>query len=204
MLLLGEIFCFIMLQKPSKNIVFFASGSGSNVENIINYFFGRQDVHFKGVLCNNPKAGVIERCNRLGIPLYCFNKSAYNNPIGLLGLLDSLEPDLIVLAGFLWKIPKAFTSAFPDKIINIHPALLPKFGGKGMFGMHVHTAVVNAKERESGITIHFVNDLYDDGKIIFQESVVVLPEDQPEDVAAKIHELEYQYFPEVIDRLLFT
>jgi phosphoribosylglycinamide formyltransferase-1 len=108
------------------------------------------------------------------------------------------------LAGFLWKVPDELIRAFPNKIINVHPALLPKFGGKGMYGMHVHEAVVNAKERESGITIHFVNEVYDDGEIIFQEKVAVLPTDQPQDVAAKIHELEYKYFPKVIDQLLFA
>jgi phosphoribosylglycinamide formyltransferase-1 len=193
-----------MLQKPSKNIVFFASGSGSNVENIANYFFERKDVHIQGVMCNNPSAGVIERCNRLKIPLYCFNRSAYNKPNGILALLNALKPDLIVLAGFLWKVPEALTKSFQNKIINIHPALLPKFGGKGMYGMHVHEAVVNAKEEESGITIHFVNEVYDDGEVIFQKKVALLPTDRPEDVAAKIHELEYKHFPEVIDRLLLA
>lgn len=193
-----------MLQKTSRNIVFFASGSGSNVENIANYFFERKDVHIQGVMCNNPQAGVIERCNRLKIPLYCFNKTAYNRLEGILTLLKGLKPDLIVLAGFLWKVPDELIRAFPNKIINVHPALLPKFGGKGMYGMHVHEAVVNAKERESGITIHFVNEVYDDGEIIFQEKVAVLPTDQPQDVAAKIHELEYKYFPKVIDQLLFA
>lgn len=193
-----------MLQKTSRNIVFFASGSGSNVENIANYFFERNDVHIQGVMCNNPQAGVIERCNRLKIPLYCFNKTAYNHLEGILTLLKGLKPDLIVLAGFLWKVPDELIRAFPNKIINVHPALLPKFGGKGMYGMHVHEAVVNAKERESGITIHFVNEVYDDGEIIFQEKVAVLPTDQPQDVAAKIHELEYKYFPKVIDQLLFA
>lgn len=204
MLLLEQIKCVLMLQKPVKNIVFFASGSGSNVENIANYFFERKDVHIQGVLCNNPKAGVIERCNRLKIPFYCFNRTAFDNPQGILALLKALKPDIIVLAGFLWKVPGALTSAFPDKIINIHPALLPKFGGKGMYGMHVHEAVVKANEMESGITIHFVNEVYDEGEIIFQERVPVLPTDKPEDVATKIHELEYKHFPVVIDQLLFA
>jgi phosphoribosylglycinamide formyltransferase-1 len=193
-----------MSNNRSKNLVLFASGSGSNVENISNYFSSNPDVHLKGVFTNNHKAGVIERCNRLAIPLYSFNRSVFNDPKGLLELLRFLNPDLIVLAGFLWKIPPMFVEAFPEKIINIHPALLPKFGGKGMYGNRVHEAVVENKETESGITIHYVNEAYDEGSIIFQKSISITPEDTAEDVAHKIHDLEYRYFPEVIESLLFS
>lgn len=193
-----------MSKNHSKNLVLFASGSGSNVENIANFFTSNPDVVIKGVFSNNNRAGVIDRCNRLDIPVYCFNKSAFKNPEVLLEMLRFLNPDLIVLAGFLWKIPIGFVEAFPNKIINVHPALLPKFGGKGMYGIHVHRAVVENKETKSGITIHYVNEAYDEGSVIFQKSVSIALEDTPEDVAQKIHELEYEYFPQVIHSLLFS
>jgi phosphoribosylglycinamide formyltransferase-1 len=186
-----------------KRIVLFASGSGSNVENIANFFQDDHRVLLKGVLCNNPQAGVVERCKRLGLPLYCFNRPAWLEEDSLLALLKSLEPDLIVLAGFLWKIPKAMVAAFPDKIINVHPALLPKFGGKGMYGMHVHNAVINSGERESGITIHRVNEAYDEGSILLQKKTAIQPGDTPEQLAEKIHALEYKHFPSTIAALLF-
>jgi phosphoribosylglycinamide formyltransferase-1 len=190
--------------KSSKNIVLFASGSGSNVENIARFFLDNHEISISGVFCNNPKAGVIERCNRLDIPVYCFNRSAVRNPEALLHLLKFLNPDLIVLAGYLWKIPESFVQTFPNKIINIHPALLPKFGGKGMYGNFVHEAVVRSGEAESGITIHYVNEAYDEGHIIFQAKVAVQPDDSPETVAKKIHELEYRHLPKVIQELLFS
>lgn len=189
---------------PAKNIILFASGSGSNVENIANRFATDPRVSIRGVFCNNPGAGVIERCKRLGLPLYCFNRVAFEGRAGLLRVLQSLEPDLLVLAGFLWKIPEHLVAAFPGKIINIHPALLPKFGGKGMYGMHVHEAVVSKGEKESGITIHYVNEAYDEGAVIFQKKVALDPSDGPEAVAKKVHALEYAHYPEVIESLLFS
>lgn len=192
-----------MQPSPAKNLILFASGSGSNVENIAGHFAKDPRVCIRGVFCNNPKAGVIERCQRLGLPLYCFNRAAFEDPAGLLLLLQCLKPDLIVLAGFLWKIPEHLVAAFPRKMINIHPALLPKFGGKGMYGMHVHQAVVQNRERESGITIHYVNEAYDEGAVIFQKKVALDPSDSPEAVAGKVHRLEYEHFPEVIESLLF-
>lgn len=192
-----------MPQNTSKNIVLFASGSGSNVENIATYFSKDPRVVIRGVLCNNLKAGVADRCKRLNIPLFCFNRSAFKQVEGLLELLRGLRPDLIVLAGFLWKIPPEFLEAFPGKIINIHPALLPRYGGKGMYGMHVHESVVSAGEKETGITIHWVDEAYDEGGIIRQERVAIKPEDSPEEVAAKVHQLEYSYYPKVVEALLF-
>ncbi|KSA13017.1 phosphoribosylglycinamide formyltransferase [Maribacter dokdonensis] len=186
----------------TKKIILFASGSGSNVENIANYFKIRKDVTICCVLTNKSDAKVIERCNRLGINALFFNRQAFSKSNFILDMLQSLEPDLIVLAGFLWKIPEAITNAFPNKIINIHPALLPKYGGKGMYGMHVHNAVKEAKEAETGITIHFVNAHYDEGAIIQQVKTVVNPKDSPEDIASKVHLLEYEFFPKVIDELL--
>lgn len=186
----------------TKKIILFASGSGSNVENIANYFKLRKDVTICCVLTNKSDAKVIERCNRLGINALFFNRQAFSKSNFILDMLRSLEPDLIVLAGFLWKIPEAITNAFPNKIINIHPALLPKYGGKGMYGMHVHNAVKEAKEAETGITIHFVNAHYDEGAIIQQVKTVVNPKDSLEDIASKVHLLEYEFFPKVIDELL--
>ncbi|MFV1448989.1 phosphoribosylglycinamide formyltransferase [Maribacter sp. HS] len=186
----------------TKKIILFASGSGSNVENIANYFKLRKDVTICCVLTNKSDAKVIERCNRLGINALFFNRQAFSKSNFILEMLRSLEPDLIVLAGFLWKIPEAITNAFPNKIINIHPALLPKYGGKGMYGMHVHNAVKEAKETETGITIHYVNAHYDEGATIQQVKTIVNPKDSPEDIASKVHLLEYEFFPKVIDELL--
>lgn len=186
----------------TKKIILFASGSGSNVENIANYFKLRKDVTICCVLTNKSDAKVIDRCNRLGINALFFNRQAFSKSNFILDMLRSLEPDLIVLAGFLWKIPEAITNTFPNKIINIHPALLPKYGGKGMYGMHVHNAVKEAKETETGITIHYVNAHYDEGTTIQQVKTVVNPKDSPEDIASKVHLLEYEFFPKVIDELL--
>ncbi|WP_437369329.1 phosphoribosylglycinamide formyltransferase [Maribacter litoralis] len=186
----------------TKKIILFASGSGSNVENIANYFKLRKDVTICCVLTNKSDAKVIERCNRLEINALFFNRQAFAKSDFILNLLRSLEPDLIVLAGFLWKIPEAITNAFPNQIINIHPALLPKYGGKGMYGMNVHNAIKEAKETETGITIHYVNAHYDEGAIIQQVKTVVNPKDSAEDIASKVHVLEYEFFPKVIDELL--
>lgn len=191
-----------MQPTPSGKLILFASGSGSNAENIIKYFEEKPGVTVTAVFTNNPKAGVIERCNRLETPVYSFNKTAFREPGALLDILTFLNPDLIVLAGFLWKIPESYVKAFPNKIINIHPALLPKYGGKGMYGMHVHNAVIEDGARESGISIHYVNEAYDQGGIILQERVAVEKGDSPQRLAEKIHELEYAYFPKTIEKLL--
>ena len=174
------------------------------MENITSFFGEDPRVRIKGVFCNNTKAGVVDRCRRLKLPLFCFNRPAYQEPEGLLQLLRGLEPDLIVLAGFLWKIPEEIVRAFPQKIINIHPALLPRFGGKGMYGMYVHQAVLAKGEKESGITVHFVNEAYDEGAIILQEKVAIVEGETPESLAGKIHQLEYKHYPRVIGKLLFS
>ncbi|WP_405400384.1 phosphoribosylglycinamide formyltransferase [Maribacter sp. Asnod2-G09] len=186
----------------TKKIILFASGSGSNVENIANYFKLRKDVTICCVLTNKSDAKVIERCNRLEINALFFNRQAFSKSDFILNMMQSLEPDLIVLAGFLWKIPEAITNAFPNKIVNIHPALLPKYGGKGMYGMHVHNAVKEQKETETGITIHYVNANYDEGAIIKQAKATIGENDTAEDIASKVHQLEYEYFPKVIDEIL--
>ncbi|RVT78278.1 phosphoribosylglycinamide formyltransferase [Flavobacterium sufflavum] len=184
-----------------KKIVVFASGSGTNAENIIQHFKGGSVGTVVGVFTNNAKAKVIDRAKNHAVPVEIFTKSELYES-DLVQKINTIQPDLIVLAGFLLKFPDALIAAYPDKIINIHPALLPKYGGKGMYGMHVHRAVVENKEKESGITIHYVNENYDEGAIIFQKQVTVLGTDTPEVVAEKIHELEQRYFPGVVEDLL--
>lgn len=184
-----------------KKIVIFASGSGTNAENIIKHFKNTSIGTVVSVFTNNPKAYVIERAKNLQLPTEIFSKDELNSD-KVLQKLNTIQPDLIVLAGFLLKFPENIIAQYPDKIINVHPALLPSYGGKGMYGMNVHKAIVENKEKETGITIHYVNENYDEGNIIFQKKVTVLVTDTPEVVAEKIHELEQKYFPEVIHRLL--
>jgi len=185
-----------------KSIVLFASGSGSNVENIVHYFDANPDVSISCVLSNKRDAKVFERCNRLNINALYFNKHSFYNSDCVLNILKSLSTDLIVLAGFLWKIPDNLINSYPHKIINIHPALLPKYGGKGMYGMHVHESVKDNNESETGITIHYVNENYDEGAIIKQAKVALNPNDTPEIIAEKVHQLEYEHFPKVIEQVL--
>ncbi|MBT8235346.1 MAG: phosphoribosylglycinamide formyltransferase [Bacteroidia bacterium] len=185
-----------------KKLVLFASGSGTNVEAIANYFQDHPDVSISAVLTNKRDAKVIDRCNRLNISVLYFNKWAFYRSDTVLEILRKLNPDLIVLAGFMWKVPKSIVQAFEGRILNIHPALLPKYGGKGMYGMHVHTAVKDSGDKQTGITIHYVNEAYDKGAIIRQAQVAVSPQDSAEDIAKKVHQLEYQHYPEVIRELL--
>ena len=185
-----------------KRIAIFASGSGSNAENIYNYFEGVTDVEISLILANKPDAYVLERAKKLNVPSYTFTGKEFRESEVVLEKLQECNIDFIVLAGFLLLVPPYLVSAYPDKIVNIHPALLPKFGGKGMYGDNVHKAVVANKESVSGITIHYVNENYDEGNIIFQAEVEVLPSDTPDDVASKIHELEYKHFPIVIEKVL--
>ncbi len=187
-----------------KKIALFASGSGSNVENIYNYFSSNPNVEIELVLTNNPKAYVLERCKKLAIETHLFSRNEFYETDQISKLLLEKGIDLVVLAGFLWLIPSHLVSNFPNKIINIHPALLPKYGGKGMYGNHVHEAIVANKETTSGITIHYVNEKYDDGAIIFQTQVPLNSNETPATVAEKIHALEYQHFPLVIDKILHS
>ncbi|MDC6365258.1 MULTISPECIES: phosphoribosylglycinamide formyltransferase [Flavobacteriaceae] len=186
-----------------KRIIILASGSGSNAENIITYFEQNPNVEVAAVLTNKCTAKVLERCKRLKVPAFYFNKTAFFDSDTVVRLLKTLSPDLIVLAGFLWKITPNITSAFPEQIINVHPALLPKYGGKGMYGDNVHRAVKDNSETETGITIHYVNEHYDEGAIIFQAKTKLNPSDNVEAIAAKVHQLEYEHFPKVIETLLF-
>lgn len=184
------------------NIAIFASGSGSNAENIITYFKKNKQVSVKLLLTNNANAFVVERAKKLGISYKIFDKNDFCHTNNVLNILKDNKIDFVVLAGFLWLVPQSLIEAYPNKIVNIHPALLPAYGGKGMFGDHVHRAVVENKEKESGITIHYVSKEYDKGDIIFQAKCVVNPTDTPDMIATKVHELEYLYYPQVIERLL--
>ena len=185
-----------------KNVAILASGSGSNAENIIRYFRNNKDICFPIIISNKEDAYIHERAKNLGVSSYTFKKIDFENG-EVLNFLKKQQIDFIILAGFLLKIPENLLQAYPaGRIINIHPALLPKFGGKGMYGAHVHEAVVAAKEKESGITIHYVNENYDEGQIIFQAKCEVLPTDTPDDVAEKVHALEYEFFPKIIESIL--
>ncbi len=187
-----------------KKIAIFASGSGSNAENIIHYFKDSDSVKVTMILTNNASAGVIERGKRLDIPVVVFSRNAFSKSDTVIRLLQNNETDWIILAGFLWLVPENLIRAFPQRIINIHPALLPQYGGKGMWGHHVHEAVVRNAESHSGITIHYVNEHYDEGEIIFQARCELTPADTPETVAEKVHALEYRHFPEVIEREILS
>jgi phosphoribosylglycinamide formyltransferase-1 len=184
-----------------RKIALFASGSGSNAQNIIEYFSENELVMIDSIWTNNPEAYVLDRAEKFNIDSFIFTKEEFRNTNFVLETLKKRNIDLVVLAGFLWLIPLNLIQNF--KIINIHPALLPKYGGKGMYGMNVHKAVVENKDTESGISIHFVNEKYDEGEIILQARCPVLPSDSPEDVAVKVHQLEYKHFPRVIEKVLF-
>ncbi|OCB77319.1 phosphoribosylglycinamide formyltransferase [Flavobacterium crassostreae] len=184
-----------------KKILIFASGSGTNAENIIKHFQNKALANVVGVFTNNPNAGVIEKAQNLGILVQIFNKIDLNEG-KVLQKIELMKPDLIVLAGFLWKFPEQIIEIFPNKVINIHPALLPKYGGKGMYGMHIHRAVVENKELETGITIHLVNEHYDQGAILFQKNIALSKQETPETVAQKIHQLEQECFPVVLEDFL--
>lgn len=181
-----------------KNIAIFASGSGSNAENIVHYFKESPDVKIALIVCNKPEAYVMERAGRLGIPATILTNAQMKDETEVLALLARYGIDFIVLAGYLLRIPAYLVQAFPKAIVNIHPALLPLHGGKGMYGDHVHEEVIRCGDKESGITIHYVNEQYDSGAIIFQAKCPVLPADTPHDLASRIHELEYAHFPHVI------
>lgn len=183
-----------------KKIAIFASGSGTNAQNIIKYFANNKGIIIDSIYSNNKNAFVLERAKSFQIPTYLITRENFYKNREIADILTLREIDLIVLAGFLWLVPDYLIRQY--KIINIHPALLPKYGGKGMYGMIVHEAVVNNKESESGITIHYVNENYDEGEIIFQASCKLYPSDTPEKVAEKVHKLEYKYFPGVIERVL--
>lgn len=186
-----------------KKIVIFASGNGSNAENIIKYFQNNGKAEVAAVFSNVRTAKVLRRAHDLDVKALHFDREALYESNEILNLLKDMKPDLIVLAGFLWIFPGKILKRFHNKVINIHPALLPKYGGKGMYGMNVHREVLRQQEPETGISIHFVNDKYDEGELIFQKTVPIHASDSAEDIAEKIHALEHEHFPKVIEKLLF-
>ncbi len=183
-------------------LAIFASGNGSNAENIAYYFTNDSEINISLIISNKRDAYVHERAHKLGIPSYTFSKVEFDDGSLILSTLREYNIDFIVLAGFLLKISQPILEAFPYRIINIHPALLPKYGGKGMYGERVHQAVVQAGETESGITIHYVNENYDEGNVVFQAKCDVSPDDDADAVAKKVHELEYMHFPRVIEEVV--
>jgi phosphoribosylglycinamide formyltransferase-1 len=190
--------------RVKKRIVIFASGSGTNTQNLIQHFQQSIFAEVVLVLSNKKDAKVLIRSKSLLVNSRHFKKEELFSSEGVLRLLKEVQADLIVLAGFLLKFPATILTEYPNQVINLHPALLPKYGGKGMYGHYVHDAVVANKEEETGITIHYVNENYDEGAIIFQKSVQLSEEDTPESVADKIHKLEYNYFPGVIEELILS
>jgi phosphoribosylglycinamide formyltransferase-1 len=185
-----------------SNIAIFASGSGTNAQAITEYFKDKKTHEVKLILSNKPNAFVIERAKLLKVPAIVFDRRRFYETFEIGQILKNEKIDLIVLAGFLWLVPENILRTYSKRIINIHPALLPKYGGHGMYGMRVHEAVVANHETESGITIHYVNEIYDQGEIIFQAKCKVEPTDTAETVAKKVHKLEYTYFPKTIENLL--
>jgi phosphoribosylglycinamide formyltransferase-1 len=192
-----------MASKKTK-LAIFASGNGSNAENIVKYFNGSNQIEADSIYANKNTAYVLERAANLGIKSFYYPNKFFRDGDELLNILKEREIDYIILAGFLLKIPENIIDAYPDKILNIHPALLPKYGGKGMYGDNVHKAVKKGGETESGITIHIVNECYDDGMIVFQAKCSISKSDTYEDIANKIHKLEYEHFPTAIERFVLS
>ena len=189
------------MENNFKKLILFASGNGTNVENIIKYFENSNKVKVILVAGNNKNANVFNRAKLLGIKTLIFDRTYFND--GFLTTLINYKPDLLILAGFIWKIPNQWIIKFSDKILNIHPSLLPKYGGKGMYGMNIHKAIKKNQEEETGITIHLVNEDYDKGRIIFQKKIQIPSNLNPKDIANKVHELENKFFPKVIEKYLF-
>jgi phosphoribosylglycinamide formyltransferase-1 len=192
------------MQATTKRIAIFASGTGSNARNIMAYFSNREDIRVALLVCNKPDAPVLRIADDFSVPTLIIHRADVqegNTPL-LEALTHTYAIDFIVLAGFLWKIPATLVAQFPKRIVNIHPSLLPLHGGKGMYGMRVHEAVCTAAERESGITIHYVNEHYDEGAVIFQAHCPVSPDDSPADVARKVQELEHRFFPSVVEAVV--
>ena len=185
-----------------KKLVILASGSGTNAQRIIEYFKEKKTAEVEAVFSNRKEAFVLQRAKKFGVPAKHFSRADFYENNSLFEEIKALQPDLIILAGFLWLIPNNILKNWHDRILNIHPALLPNYGGKGMYGHHVHEAVIKNKEKESGITIHLVNERYDEGQRLFQARCPVLPDDTADSLAGRIHNLEHKHFPEVIDSYL--
>jgi phosphoribosylglycinamide formyltransferase-1 len=182
------------------NVAIFASGSGTNAENIIQYFAKTTKINISLVVCNKPDAYVLQRAKKQNINTIVVNRKDFYESTRLLNAFQEHNIKFIVLAGFLWLLPEYILNHFENAVLNIHPALLPKYGGKGMYGMNVHKAVVENKESETGITIHYCNEKYDEGSIVYQAKCAVETNDTPEMVANKVHKLEYEHFPKIIEQ----
>lgn len=191
----------LVAQKPAS-VAIFASGAGSNAQKIIDYFRNSSVIKIALVVCNKPGAGVLDIATRENIPTLLIDKEVFFRGNGYVDELKAAGIDFVVLAGFLWKVPPTLTTAYANRIVNIHPALLPHYGGKGMYGMYVHTAIINAKEKQSGITIHYVDNVYDNGAVIFQATCDITPEDTPDTLAQKVHLLEHAHYPRVIEEVV--
>ena len=202
LLIVSIIIPLSIMKSKIKRIAIFASGSGSNAEKIIENFKDRDDIRVETVYSNRKKAGVLERAEKHSIKHITFSKSEFYESDYIINDLKKRKIDLIVLAGFLLLIPEKMIEAFPQRIVNIHPSLLPKYGGEGMYGSHVHRAVSESGDSETGITVHFVNQEYDKGKIISQVRCIIKPNDSPESIAAEVLRVEHQYYPLIIDQLL--
>jgi len=185
-----------------KRLAIFVSGSGTNMERIGQHFSQHPEIQVALVVCSDPKAAALQRAEKLGIEAVVIDKSDLREGGKLLNLLLEKQIDWLILAGFLWLIPTELVAAFPNRIVNIHPALLPAYGGKGMYGDRVHQSVIQNQEKRSGITIHYVNNNYDEGNIVFQQSLDIAANETPESLAQRIHQLEHRYYPEVIEGLL--
>ena len=188
----------------ATNLAIFASGTGSNATKIVEYFRNSNHINVSLIVSNKSKAGVLRMAEENEIPTLILNRQEFYETESILEKLNTYSIDYLILAGFLWLIPKCLVQAFENRIINIHPALLPKYGGKGMYGMHVHRAVKEAREKESGMTIHFVNEQYDDGAIIYQAKCSLEENDSPDDIARKVLKLEHTYFAKVIEEVVST
>lgn len=185
-----------------KKLVIFASGAGSNTKKIIDYFKNSSLATVALIVCNKPEAGVLQIADKENVPSLIISRHTFYETHEIAERLLGIQTDWIILAGFLWKIPAYLITAFPQRIINIHPALLPGYGGKGMYGMRVHEAVIASGKKESGITIHYVNEKYDEGEMILQKTCVVSQKDTPESLAQKVHQLEYEWYPQIIEKLI--
>lgn len=185
-----------------KRLAIFVSGSGTNMERIGQHFSQHPEIEIPLVVCSNAKAAALQRAKKLGIETFTIDKNDFREGIKLLKLLQEKHIDWLILAGFLWLVPAVLVRAFPHRILNIHPALLPAYGGKGMYGEKVHQAVIQNREKQSGITIHYVNNNYDEGNIVFQQGLTIALNETPESLAQRIHQLEHKFYPEVIERLV--
>ena len=199
------LFCLrVIYRLETKKIIVFASGSGSNFEEICKYFKDKKEISIDLLICNNSKAKALNKAIKHGVKTLLISRNSFYETDSTLNTILKISPDLIVLAGFLWKMPVKIIDRFPNKILNIHPALLPDYGGKGMYGMNIHNAVIENKEKESGITVHYVNKNYDEGRILFQKAIAINEKESSESLSKKVLKLEHSYFSKIIENTLIN